>query len=416
MRGGVRLESRQTRKNLAMATEPEIIMVTNAVAPDKLGGLERYVRELSAQLVHVGRSVTVLTKQVSSDDPLQEVGEDGVRIIRHAVPSKSKATFALQYPFSVFQGVRHGIRDRGPTSIIHGHFAVSSLPLAISRRPFIQTFHAPVYKEILDERGDSYSLPQSIQKLAVGGVRKAEQLVFARSAKNIVLSRFMADELRELLPSAAQRTITIAGGVDVEWFSPGESKRDYWASEAEPLFFCARRLTTRTGVPELVRAMQRVVAILPKARLGLAGDGHQRDEIEKLIDQLHLNNNVKILGRISDEELRNWYRSADLVVTPTQELEGFGLSTAEAMACGTPCLVTPVGANGELASALSARLVASGKSSVELADRMVELARDASFLHSLSEGARRIAVEKWSWAAVTAAHLHLYEDFAHEFS
>jgi glycosyltransferase involved in cell wall biosynthesis len=396
-----------------MSKDRAIIMVTNAVAPDKLGGLERYVRELSAQLVRVGQSVTVLTKQVSAEDALDEIGEDGVRIVRHRVPSKSKPTFALQYPFSVFQGVRHGVRDHGVDAIVHGHFAVSSLPLALSRRPFIQTFHAPVHKEILAERGNSYALPKPVQRLAVGSVRAAEQLVFRRSRRNIVLSKFMSEELEALLPAAGKRTSVIAGGIDVEWFSPGDVSRDPWAEAANPLFFCARRLTTRTGVPELVHAMQRVVAQLPNAQLAIAGDGHQRAQVEALIDELRLTQNVQLLGRISDTALRDWYRMADLVVTPTQELEGFGLSTAEAMACGTPCLVTPVGANAELTSVLDERLVASGKTSVDLAERMVELTRNLNELDALGARAREVVERRWSWGAVVDAHLAMYEEFNH---
>jgi glycosyltransferase involved in cell wall biosynthesis len=159
--------------------------------------------------------------------------------------------------------------------------------------------------------------------------------------------------------------------------------------------------------------MQRVVAQLPNAQLAIAGDGHQRAQVEALIDELRLTQNVQLLGRISDTALRDWYRMADLVVTPTQELEGFGLSTAEAMACGTPCLVTPVGANAELTSVLDERLVAAGKSSADLAERMVELTRNLEELHALGARAREVVEQRWSWGAVVDAHLAMYEEFNH---
>ena len=43
-----------------------VLMVTNAVAPDKLGGLERYVRELAATLVRKGHDVTTLSKRTGA--------------------------------------------------------------------------------------------------------------------------------------------------------------------------------------------------------------------------------------------------------------------------------------------------------------------------------------------------------------
>ena len=60
-----------------MSPPTSVLMLTNAVAPDKLGGLERYVRELSAALVSLGLPVTVLTKRISDDDPQEETGSDG---------------------------------------------------------------------------------------------------------------------------------------------------------------------------------------------------------------------------------------------------------------------------------------------------------------------------------------------------
>jgi glycosyltransferase involved in cell wall biosynthesis len=251
-----------------------------------------------------------------------------------------------------------------------------------------------------------------VQNLSVDALRKAEQLVVRRAHRTIVLSEFMAGELVDLARSERVRPTLIAGGVDTDWFSPGHGLRQEWAASASLLLFCARRLTTRTGVPELVRAMRSVASALPGVKLGLAGDGHQRGEVEALIRELDLGDQVKLLGRIDDESLRQWYRAADLVVTPTQELEGFGLATAEAMACGTPCLVTPVGANGELAALLDNRLVADGKTADHLSAAILHLAENRTLLDGLGRNARSLAVSTWSWQVVIDAHLELYREFS----
>ena len=78
-----------------------MIIVTNALAPDKLGGLERYVRELAAGLVRQGVRATVVAKRVDPEHPAREVGPDGVAVVRHDVPSKRLRTFALRYPLQV---------------------------------------------------------------------------------------------------------------------------------------------------------------------------------------------------------------------------------------------------------------------------------------------------------------------------
>ena len=77
-----------------------------------------------------------------------------------------------------------------------------------------------------------------------------------------------------------------------------------------------------------------------------------------------------MVGRVSDEELQEWHRAADLFVLPTVAYEGFGLVTAEALASGTPVVGTPVGATPELLVPLDARLVSRGTDAPALAEAM----------------------------------------------
>ena len=70
--------------------------------------------------------------------------------------------------------------------------------------------------------------------------------------------------------------------------------------------------------------------------------------------QLGLDKHVTFLGFVPDADLPRYYQAADVFVLPTRELEGFGLVTAEALACGTPVLGTPVGATPELLEPLDA--------------------------------------------------------------
>jgi glycosyltransferase involved in cell wall biosynthesis len=66
---------------------------------------------------------------------------------------------------------------------------------------------------------------------------------------------------------------------------------------------------------------------------------------------------VTLAGFVPDETVPLWYRAADLSVVPTVSLEGFGLTTIESLAAGTPVLVTPVGGLPEAVAPLSRDLV-----------------------------------------------------------
>lgn len=387
-----------------------VVMVTNVVAPDKLGGLERYVRELARGLVERDTSVTVVSKRTSADQPLVEEGDDGVRVRRYVPPAKSDALFGVRYPLAVVGGVRSALRrsiedGTGRRTLLHGHFPVPMLALAARRVPYLYTCHAPVYKELLSERRGSYLLPAPVQKTAVAALRAAERQVLRRAHRLVTLSDFVRDEVGVLDAGAARRVTTVPGGLDTDWFSPDPTPP---VRSDEIVLFAARRLVERTGVDRLVTAMPQVLASQPRARLYLAGDGPLRDEIAAAIDHRGLGDRVTLLGRISESELRDWYRRADVAITPTAALEGFGLSTVEALACGTAALVTPVGANAEVVRELSPRLVAAGAGASDLARGILDLLSSRD-LARIRRRARDFVHPRLGWPEVVRAHEDLYD-------
>lgn len=383
-----------------------VVMLTNAIAPDKLGGLERYVRELAAGLVRGGCRVTVVAKQIDRDHPLDELAADGVRIIRYPVPTKSDPTFALRYPWFVANGVRRALQQAGPYSVLHVHFPVPALVPALSQQPYVYTLHAPVFRELLVERQGSYLLPGPVQGAAKSLLRRAERLVVARAQRVITLSEFMHTEVAGLDAGAGERTEILAGGVDTDRFTPAPHLAQ--GGDGTIQLFTARRLVPRTGVAQLVQAMPAVLAAEPRARLAIAGAGMQGEHIAGEIGRLGLSAAVTMLGRISDEELVQRYQGADLVITPTQELEGFGLATAEALACGTPCLVTPAGANPELVRTLSERLVATDCTPAAIAAATIALIEEPGLLAELRPRCRPTAHPAMGWSSIADRHLELY--------
>ena len=384
-----------------------VVHLTNAITPDKLGGLERYVRELAEQLARDGLDVTVITKRVLTASPSREITPDGVVLLRHDVPSKSTKTFALRYPFVVGYGVLRDLRRVPRTSVVHCHYAFTTLPLLLTRRPYVYTFHAPVHKEILNERGGSYALPVAVQRGAVRAVRMVEQLILRRARTIVVLSDAMAREVEALSPGSREKILKIPGGFDSHFFCPSDESR--LAELSAPLrLFTARRLTVRTGVVELVEAVDALSQRGIDATLRIAGDGHQRHEIEQKIRDLGLEERVLLLGRISDEAVRDEYRAADLVVMPTQELEGFGLTTAEAMASGAVVVGTPIGANVEVIGEFNRDLVSADSSPQAIAAVIADACDSSTSLNQLRRTAATYARDRWSWKAVAKAYEGLY--------
>ena len=86
---------------------------------------------------------------------------------------------------------------------------------------------------------------------------------------------------------------------------------------------------------------------------------------------------------------------------PTRELEGFGLVTVEALACGTPVLGTPVGATPEILGPLDASLLFPEATAEAMAESLrrflVGSARDAGAARCFREACRRHALAHYTW-------------------
>jgi glycosyltransferase involved in cell wall biosynthesis len=386
-----------------------VVLVGNTAPEDKMGGLPRYVRELARALVHAGVPTTLVVKRVpTAPAATEELAADGVRIIRHSVPSKGNPLFAAAYPVYTARGVLGPVRAVGTgDTVVHGHFAVSALPLVLRGVPYVYTFHAPLWRELLDERQGTYHLPGAAERPVVAGLRMAERVVVSRARRVFVLSEFMRTQLAQLSPRAAAHAELLPGGIDLDKFSPsGTVER---ATVDAPVLFTARRLTPRTGVDRLVQALPDVLAEHPAAMLAVAGVGEMEPALRALATRLGIAGRVHFLGELSDAELVEWYRRSTLVVVPTIKLEGFGLTIAEALACGTPVIGTPVGAIPELLGALDPGLMADDNSSAALGAAVNRALADPEHLRALGARGRELVAPAMGWEAISRRYLDAYD-------
>jgi glycosyltransferase involved in cell wall biosynthesis len=380
-------------------------MVTNNAIVDKVGGLERYVADLAAALVRRGVTVRVVAKRWNDEAPDHDEQPDGVIVERYRVPNKRNPLYALLYAGYVAAGV--GARTRGRGRIIHAHMGLPALPLALTGRPYLLTFHAPVWRELLRERQGSYRLPAPAQRLAIRTLRGIESRAARGATETVVLSEFMRAELGLLDARAGETAHVIAGGVDTHRFRPGSARTRVCDGGME--LFTARRLTPRTGLDELVRAMPAIRVAFPQVHLDIAGVGAMEDNLRWLIDVLDLRDAVHLLGRISDEDLIERYRRADLVVMPTRELEGFGLTTAEALACGAAVVGTPAGATPELLQSLDPGLISDDVTADGLSRAINSLLADPGRLALIRSRARARVAPAMSWDTIADRYLEIYE-------
>ncbi|MCB0049455.1 MAG: glycosyltransferase family 4 protein, partial [Caldilinea sp.] len=134
--------------------------------------------------------------------------------------------------------------------------------------------------------------------------------------------------------------------------------------------------------------------------VGLAiagGKGWLYDETLELIDKLGIGAGVHLLGRVPDEDLHRLYVAARCHIHPAY-YEGFGLPPLEAMACGTPTIVSNVSSLPEVVG--DAALLVDPHDTEEMAVAMHRLLTDDDLHAELSEkGLQRARVFSWQRAA-----------------
>jgi glycosyltransferase involved in cell wall biosynthesis len=134
------------------------------------------------------------------------------------------------------------------------------------------------------------------------------------------------------------------------------------------------------------------------------GKGWMFEEVFARLEALGLKDDVILPGYVPDAELPLWYNSAEVFVYPSL-YEGFGIPPLEALACGTPAVVSNVSALPEAVG--DAGLLVRPGDAAELADALRRLLDDAALRAEL--GARgRAHAARFSWERAAAQTVAVY--------
>jgi len=360
-----------------MAPEPGTPLVLGmGWFPDQPGGLNRYVRGLVEALPEA----RALVLGPAADAPA-----------RVAVVSRTGAPLPLRL-LAVRRAARAAAAD---ATVADFHFALTALPaLAPLRRlPVVVHFHGPWAEEADVERAP---------RLVVAAKRAAERRVYRRARVAVTLSQAFADVLVRDYRVAPERIRIVPPGIDLERFSPGgraEARQRLGVPQDAFVVATARRLVPRMGLDVLLAAWPEVERVRPGAVLLLAGDGPERARLEREAPA-----SVRFLGRVADDLLPDVYRVADVCAVPSLALEGFGLAVVEALACGTPAVVSNVGGLPEAVAGLEPSLVVPAGDVSALASRLLGELPD--------EAACRRHAERFDWRTAADAHRRIYREAA----
>lgn len=292
------------------------------------GGLERYAHCVLRRLARLGHEVTALTFSTQGEHR----GElEGVHVQRVA-PMLRVGNAPIHPRFR--RRVQAAIRAAQPDVIV-AHTPVpfpAEMAYQAARDagiPFVVTYHAGRL------RGSSPALN------AMAALDRAtfERQMLKGAARLVAVTPYVRDHA---LHGHEDRTDVVAPGVDHYRFTPygkeGERRRPHDVLFVGPL---DRRYRWK-GVDVLLKAMRLVREQVPDATLTLVGDGDRREAFERIARRE--GPTLRVLGRLSDDDLIDEYRRAAVTVLPsTSDAESFGMVLAEANACACPVIGSAIG-------------------------------------------------------------------------
>ena len=222
--------------------------------------------------------------------------------------------------------------------------------------PWLRPFILPAAKAIFKWVFNAYDL-------AICDSRESEKEMIRLGVKNVFQMR--------------------AVGIDRSRFRPGKTEKQ----NHEITMLYVGRITPEKNVILLLNAFLKLAETYPHLKLCVIGDGPQLAELKT-----RYGNHARIVfkGRIANENLNREYAKADIFINPSHT-ETFGMTSAEALACGLPIIVAARGGNLDMVEEHINGFFFEPDNTGDLAEKMIKLMKDETLRRDFARHSRRIS-------------------------
>nr|WP_202505218.1 glycosyltransferase family 4 protein [Streptomyces sp. SID1046] len=387
------------------------------------GGQGVYVRHLSRELVQLGHSVEVVGAQpypvldtgasltelpsldlYRSPDPFRTPKRDEYRDWIDAVEVATMWTGGFPEPLTFsLRARRHLAARAGDFDVIHDNQTLGYGLLADLGAPLVTTIHHPI---TVDRKLDLDAARGRMKRASVRrwyGFTRMQGRVARRLPSVLTVSGSSKQEIAQHLGVQDERIHVVHIGADTDLWSPDPSVAEV----------PGRIVTTSSadvplkGLVYLVEALAKLRTERPEAHLVVVGKRAAQGPVARALETYGLQDAVRFVKGITDAELVDLYRSAQIACVPSL-YEGFSLPAAEAMATGTPLVATTGGAIPEVAGPDGETCLAVPPGDAgALAAALGRVLGDPQLRARLGAAGRERVLTRFTWAAAakgTVAH------------
>jgi phosphatidylinositol alpha-mannosyltransferase len=349
----------------------------------QLGGVPEHVHHLARELEGLGHRATIVTSHMRMNGHVDPpyVRRVGRSVVIYANGGVARLTVGWRLTSRLAELFRKERFD-----IVHVHGGLSPVlgivaPWAAQRAgiPVVATFHTWF------PRSAGYRL-----------WRKPLQRILDRHAATIAVSSAARDAMARYFTAPWE---IIPNGVDTDFFRPslGSNGRRHG-----PRLLWLGRIEPRNDLGTVLAAMRRILERHPDAHLTVVGDGPWRLRMERAARPL--GQSVHFAGYANGDR-PHYYRNADVYLCPTKRAS-FGVTLLEAMACGTPLVVSDIPAFRDVAGQSQAVFAPPGDPD-GWGEAVNSLIDDTARRNAMRQEGRKVA-ERHAWPLVAQRVLAVY--------
>lgn len=351
------------------------------------GGVEQYVFSLSKALAVRGNDVVILT----SDEPGPlPIPRDFTIIPLFTIGKIANTNITPSLPFHLW---------KEDADIIHTHIPTpwssdwSSVFARVKKIPLVLNY----YNDVSGQGIFSHIAILYNKTLLKHLLSHADVIIVNRPHFPSPYLAAYTDKIRIIPP-----------GVDIHQFHPIPSPPEW------DLFFLSVLDTFHhyKGLDTLLSALVIVKKTLPDVHALIGGTGDLLSHYQRMANTLGIRDNVRFAGYIPHESLQKCYARSRMFVLPSSDptLEGFGMVTLEAMACGRPVITTAVSGVAHEIERSGAGILVEPEDPEMLAGAILDLLHDEKKADAMGQAGRDLVVTQYRWEQIAGKIEGVYRE------
>lgn len=332
-------------------------------------------------------------------------------IVMRFPPNWLSGTELSTYNISKYMGKKHDVsvvtshEDGMPLQSSIDGFEVYRIPISEIRFLGLMIFWFKMFltikkikPDIIQIQGITMTVPAVLAKKVLGipyvisgrgcDVYKSwpfKETISKLGFKNTDTSVALTGDMKKAMQKFSNKRIEVVpNGIDTKKFNfdKYESREKLGLDHDKKIVLFVGRLEPVKGLKYLIEAIS-ILKDTKNLELIVVGNGNEKHKLERLAEDLKLNENVTFAGKISNKKIPEYMAAADMFVLPSLS-EGFPVVLLEAMAAGLPIVTTKVKGLPEIIEDNVNGLLVLPKNPEELADKINLLLNDENLTKKIS--------------------------------